>query len=90
MFNGNRELNSFEEPCFTLVATITSLAREINPTVVGVYIYIYIYMYVCVCVCVCVYVCVCVCVTYILNVSKEMNTYMDWNTKRLSSKYRNR
>ena len=30
--NGYRELNSFEEPCFTLVATITSFARELKPT----------------------------------------------------------
>ena len=42
--NGYRELNSFEEPCFTLVATITSLTRELNPTGVGEHIYIYIYM----------------------------------------------
>ena len=34
--NGYRELNSFEEPCFTLVATIISLA---------IYIYIYIYIF---------------------------------------------
>ena len=33
--NSYRELNSFEEPCFTLVANITSLARELNPTGVG-------------------------------------------------------
>ena len=33
--NGYWELNLFEEPCFTLVATITSLARELNPTGVG-------------------------------------------------------
>ena len=38
-FNGYRELNSFEEPCFTLVATITSFARELNPTGVGEHIY---------------------------------------------------
>ena len=29
LLNSYRELNSFEEPCFTLVATITSLAREL-------------------------------------------------------------
>ena len=40
--NGYQELNSFEEPCFTLVATITSFAREIN-----LYIYIYMYIYIC-------------------------------------------
>ena len=39
--NSYRVLNSFEEPCFTLVATITSLARELNSTGVGEYIYIY-------------------------------------------------
>ena len=38
-FNSYRELNSFEEPCFTLVATISSLARELNPTGVGEHIY---------------------------------------------------
>ena len=31
--------NSFEEPCFTLVATITSLARELKPTGVGEHIF---------------------------------------------------
>ena len=35
--NGYRELNSFEEPCFTLVATITYWMHH-------VYIYIYIYI----------------------------------------------
>ena len=40
--NSYRELNSFEETCFTLVATIT---RELNPTEVGKHIYIYIYIY---------------------------------------------
>ena len=39
--NGSRELDSFEEPCITLVATITSLAKELNPTGVGEHIYIY-------------------------------------------------
>ena len=28
--NGYRELNSFEEPCFKLVTTITSLARQLS------------------------------------------------------------
>ena len=37
--NGYRELNSFEEPCFMVVATITFLAREFNPTGVGEHIY---------------------------------------------------
>ena len=37
--NGYRELNSFEEPCFTLVVTITFLARELNPTGIGEHIY---------------------------------------------------
>ena len=37
--NGYREVNSFEEPCFTLVANITSLARELNPTGEGKHIY---------------------------------------------------
>ena len=41
--NGYRELNSFEEPWFTLVATITSFARELNPTGVGEHIYIVIH-----------------------------------------------
>ena len=35
LLNGYWELNSFEEPCFTLVANITSFARELNPTGVG-------------------------------------------------------
>ena len=39
LLNGYRELNLFEEPCFTLVATITSLARELNPTGLGKHIY---------------------------------------------------
>ena len=34
--NGYRELDSYEEPCFMLGATITSFARELNP----IYIYI--------------------------------------------------
>ena len=38
-FNGYRALYSFEEPCFMLVVTITSLARELNPTGVGEHIY---------------------------------------------------
>ena len=38
--NGYRELNSFEEPCFTLVATITSLARELY-----IFIFIFIFIY---------------------------------------------
>ena len=43
LLNDYRELNSYEEPCITLVETITSLARELNPTGVGgAYIYIYI------------------------------------------------
>ena len=49
-FNGYRELNSFEESCFMLVATITSLTRELNPTGVEEHIYciyIYIYIYIC-------------------------------------------
>ena len=46
LLNDYQELNSFEEPCFTLVATITSLARELNPTGVGEHIYIYIYIYI--------------------------------------------
>ena len=33
--NGNQEFNSFEEPCLTQVATITSFAWELNPTGVG-------------------------------------------------------
>ena len=37
--DGYRELNSIEEPCFTLVATITSLARELNRTGVKEHIY---------------------------------------------------
>ena len=37
--NGYREVDSFEEPCFTLVATITSLATELNPTEAGEHIY---------------------------------------------------
>ena len=37
--NGYRELNSFEEPCFTLVTTITSLATELKPTGVGEHTY---------------------------------------------------
>ena len=37
--NGYRELSSFEEPYFTLEATITALARELNPTGVGEHIY---------------------------------------------------
>ena len=37
--NGYRELNSFEEPWFMLVATVTSFAREVNPTGVGEHIY---------------------------------------------------
>ena len=57
LLKGYRELDSFEEPWFTLVATITSLARELNPTRVGehiyttkqslyiIYIYIHIYIY---------------------------------------------
>ena len=36
---GTESSNSFEEPCFTLVATITSFAREFNPTGVGEHIY---------------------------------------------------
>ena len=37
--NYYRELNSFEEHCFPLVATITSFVRELNPTGVGEHIY---------------------------------------------------
>ena len=37
--NGYRELNSFEEPCITLVATITSHTWELNPTGVWEHIY---------------------------------------------------
>ena len=37
--NGYRGLNSFEKTCFTLVATITSLAGELNPTFAGEHIY---------------------------------------------------
>ncbi len=37
--NGYRELNSYKELCFTLLATITSLARELIPTGVGEHIY---------------------------------------------------
>ena len=47
--NGYRELNSFEEPCFMLVATITSFAREPNPTEVGEHtceIYVCMYVYI--------------------------------------------
>ena len=48
--NGYQELNSFEEPSFTLVATITSLVRELTPPGVGEHIYchlcIYIYIYI--------------------------------------------
>ena len=41
--NGYRELDSFEEPCiYANGNTITSFARELNPTEVGEYIYIYI------------------------------------------------
>ncbi len=64
-FNGYRDLNSYMK---TLAInangnTITSFAREHNPTGVGgIYIYlsiylsIYIYIYMCVCVCVCTHV----------------------------------
>ena len=45
--NGYRELDSYEEPCiYANGNTITSFARELNPTVVGEYIYIYIYIYI--------------------------------------------
>ena len=53
--NGYRELNSFEEPCFMLVAIITPFTRELNPTGVGEHIYchpqtdcfiVYIYIYI--------------------------------------------
>ena len=57
--NGYHELNSYMKSLAINVNgnTITSFARELNPTGVGkyIYIYIYIYIYVCVCVCVCVF-----------------------------------
>ena len=43
--NGYRGLDSYEEPCiYANGNTITSFARELNPTVVGEYIYIYIFI----------------------------------------------
>ena len=64
--NGYRELDSYEEPCiYTDGNTITSFARELNPTGVGEHIYIYIvihiiyiyiYMHICTYVCIYIYV----------------------------------
>ena len=53
-YHSHEETNAseFEKPCFTLVASITSFARELNLTGAGEHIYIYIYIYMCVCVCV--------------------------------------
>ena len=45
--NDYRELDSYEEPfIYTNGNTITSFARELNPTGVGEHIYIYIYIYI--------------------------------------------
>ena len=47
MLNGYRELDSYEELCiYANGNTITSFAREVNPTGVGEHIYIYIYIYI--------------------------------------------
>ena len=44
VLNGYRELDLYEEPCIYVNGnTITSFARELNPTGVGEHIYIYIY-----------------------------------------------
>ena len=46
--NGYRELNSYEEPCiYANGNTVTSFARELNPTGVGDHIYIVIHRWMC-------------------------------------------
>ena len=52
--NGYRDLNSYIKRLAVNANgnTITSFARELNPTGVGEYIYIYIYIYIYMCVCV--------------------------------------
>ena len=84
LLNGYRELDSYEEPCiYANGNTITSFARELNPTGVGEYIYIYChpqtdlfrsiwthqcgYIYIHIHVCVCVCMCLCVCVRVFWN-----------------------